>query len=115
MATSTPRRLCKLEIGEAVLHIQKIPIRNSRPSSAMVMQFANVLNQLEGERAIFWVDGERSEEIASLTRTQRLEVVLWLSEMKSTEAETEDIVVCEHSAAMGFALLEAMEAEDNAP
>ncbi len=55
------------------------------------------------------------EEIPSLTRTQRREVALRLFEMESTEAEAGDLATCEHSAALGFALLEAMEAEDTAP
>lgn len=55
------------------------------------------------------------EEIPSLTRSQRREVALRLFEMESTEAEAGDIAICEHSAALGFAMLEAMEAEDNVP
>jgi len=55
------------------------------------------------------------EEIPSLTRSQRREVALRLFEMESTEAEAGDLAICEHSAAIGFAMLEAMEAEDNAP
>lgn len=55
------------------------------------------------------------EEIPLLTRAQRREVALRLLEMEATEAEAEDIALCEHSAAMGFALLDAMEAEDHAP
>ena len=55
------------------------------------------------------------EEIPLLTRTQRREVALLLFEMESTEAEAEDVSICEHSAALGFSLLDAMEAEDNAP
>jgi len=55
------------------------------------------------------------EEIPSLTRSQRREVALRLFEMESTEAEAGDIAICEHSAALGFTMLEAMEAEDNAP
>jgi|GEM_PF-4549669 len=35
--------------------------------------------------------------------------------MESTEAEAGDLAICEHSAAIGFAMLEAMEAADNAP
>lgn len=53
-------------------------------------------------------------ELPTLTRPQRREMALRLFEMESTEAEASDIAVCEHSAAMGFALLEAMEAEDAA-
>ena len=52
------------------------------------------------------------EELPALTHPQRREVALRLFEMECTEAEASDIAVCELSAAMGFALLEAMEAED---
>ena len=55
------------------------------------------------------------EEIPSLTRSQRREVAMRLFEMESTEAEAGDLAICEHSAVIGFAMLEAMEAEDNAP
>ena len=54
------------------------------------------------------------EELPALTRPQRREVALRLFEMEATEAEAGDIAVCEYSAAMGFALLDAMEAEDAA-
>jgi len=39
---------------------------------------------------------------------------LRLFEIELTEAEAGDIAVCEHSAAMGFAMLDAMEAEESA-
>lgn len=54
------------------------------------------------------------EELPSLTPPQRREVSLRLLEIENTEAEAEDIAVCEHSAALGFAMLDAMEAEDAA-
>ncbi|MBL9155700.1 MAG: hypothetical protein JNK37_24705 [Verrucomicrobiales bacterium] len=47
------------------------------------------------------------------TRSQRREISLRLLEIESTEAEMVDIAVCELSAAAGFAMLDAMEAEDN--
>jgi hypothetical protein len=54
------------------------------------------------------------EELPSLTGPQRREVALRLFEIELTEAEAGDIAVCEHSAAMGFAMLDAMEAEESA-
>ncbi len=54
------------------------------------------------------------EELPALTRPQRREVSLRLFEIETTEAEADDIAVCEHSAALGFAMLDAMEAEDAA-
>ena len=54
------------------------------------------------------------EELPTLTRPQRRELSLRLFEIQSSEAEADDIAVCEHSAAMGFAMLDAMEAEDAA-
>lgn len=54
------------------------------------------------------------EELPALTRPQRREVTLRLFEIDTTEAEAEDIAICEHSAALGFAMLDAMEAEDAA-
>jgi hypothetical protein len=48
------------------------------------------------------------EELPTLTRPQRREVALRLFEMESTEAQVNDIAVCEHSAAMGFAMLDGM-------
>ena len=53
-------------------------------------------------------------ELPSLTRPERRELSLRLFEIESSEAEADDIAVCEHSAAMGFAMLDAMEAEDAA-
>ncbi len=53
-------------------------------------------------------------ELPALTRPQRREVALRLFEMESTEAEANDIAVCEHTAVLGFAMLEALEAEDAA-
>lgn len=52
------------------------------------------------------------EELPTLTRPQRREISLRLLEIKTTEAEADDIAVCGHSAAIGFAMLDAMEAED---
>ena len=54
------------------------------------------------------------EELPALTRPQRREISLRLFEIETTEAEAEDIAICEHSAALGFAMLDAMEAEDDA-
>jgi hypothetical protein len=54
------------------------------------------------------------EELPALTRPQRRELSLRLLEIQSSDAEADDIAVCEHSAAMGFAMLDAMEAEDAA-
>ncbi len=54
------------------------------------------------------------EELPTLTHPQRRELSLRLYEIQTTEAEADDIAVCEHSAAMGFAMLDAMEAEDAA-
>jgi len=54
------------------------------------------------------------EELPALTRPQRREISLRLFEIQTTEAEADDVAVCEHSAAMGFAMLDAMEAEDAA-
>ena len=54
------------------------------------------------------------EELPTLTRPQRREVSLRLYEIESSDAESDDIAVCEHSAALGFAMLDAMEAEDAA-
>jgi hypothetical protein len=53
-------------------------------------------------------------ELPILSRPQRREVGLRLFEMESSEAEADDISVCEHSAAWGFAMLDAIEAEDAA-
>jgi len=54
------------------------------------------------------------EELPALTRPQRRELSLRLFEIQSSDAEADDIAVCEHSAALGFAMLDAMEAEDAA-
>ncbi len=54
------------------------------------------------------------EELPALTRPERRELSLRLFEIETTTAEADDIAVCEHSAAMGFAMLDAMEAEDAA-
>jgi len=52
------------------------------------------------------------EELPALTRPERRELSLRLFEIETTAAEADDIAVCEHSAAMGFAMLDAMEAVD---
>lgn len=54
------------------------------------------------------------EELPTLTRHQRRELSLRLFEIQTSDAEAVDISVCEHSAAMGFAMLDTMEAEDAA-
>jgi len=54
------------------------------------------------------------EELPALTRPERRELSLRLFEIETTEAEADDIAVCEHSASMGFAMLDALEAEDAA-
>jgi hypothetical protein len=54
------------------------------------------------------------EELPALTRPERRELSLRLLEIERTAAEADDIAVCEHSAAMGFAMLDAMEAVDAA-
>ena len=54
------------------------------------------------------------EELPALTRPQRRELSLRLFEIQSSDAEADDIAVCEHSAAIGFAMLDAIEAEDAA-
>ena len=51
------------------------------------------------------------EELPTLTRPERRELSLRLFEIETSEAEADDIALCEHSAAMGFAMLDAMEAE----
>jgi len=50
-------------------------------------------------------------EIPALTRQQRREFSLRLIEMDASLAEREDMAVCEHSASLGFALIDSMEAE----
>ena len=51
-------------------------------------------------------------ELPILTRQERQELAMRLLEIDSTEAEREDMAVCEHSAALGFAMLDALEAEE---
>jgi hypothetical protein len=53
------------------------------------------------------------EELPRLTRQQRRELSLKLLDFDSSEAESDDLAVCELSAAMGFALLDEMEAKDS--
>lgn len=52
------------------------------------------------------------EELPVLTRGERRELARRLVEIDSSEAELDDMAVCEHSAALGFAMLDALEAED---
>jgi hypothetical protein len=54
------------------------------------------------------------EELPALTGAERRELSLRLYEIQTSEAEANDVAVCEHSAALGFAMLDAMEAEDAA-
>lgn len=54
------------------------------------------------------------EELPALSRQERKELALRLFELDSSEAERDDMAVCEHSAALGFAMLEALETEDTA-
>ena len=51
---------------------------------------------------------QASEELQTRTRPQRREISLRLFEIKTTEAEADDIAVCEHSPAMGFAMLDGL-------
>jgi hypothetical protein len=51
------------------------------------------------------------DELPSLSREERRELSLRLLEMDCTAAEAEDIAVCEHSAALGFALMDELEAK----
>lgn len=54
-------------------------------------------------------------ELPSLNREERRELSLRLLEMDCTPAEAEDLAVCEHSAAIGFAMLDELEAKAEAP
>lgn len=49
------------------------------------------------------------DELPSLSRKERRELSLRLLELDCTAAEAEDLAVCEHSAAIGFALLDELE------
>lgn len=51
------------------------------------------------------------EEIPKLSNSERREICL---QVLSLEAESNDLAICDHVASEGFALLEEMEAEDNA-
>jgi hypothetical protein len=53
------------------------------------------------------------EELPRLTRQQRRELSLKLLDFDSSRAESDDMAVCELSAAAGFALLDEMEAKDS--
>ncbi|MCW1884776.1 hypothetical protein OKA04_08555 [Luteolibacter flavescens] len=55
------------------------------------------------------------EELPSLNREERRELSLRLLEMDSTPEEAADLAVCEHSAALGFAMLDELEAEAQTP
>jgi len=55
------------------------------------------------------------DELPSLNREERRELSLRLLEMECTPAEAGDLAVCEHSAALGFAMLDEMEAKAEAP
>jgi len=52
------------------------------------------------------------DELPGLNHRQRRELALRLLELDTTAAEAEDLAACEHSAALGFAMLDEMEAED---
>jgi len=54
-------------------------------------------------------------EIPVLTHQQRRELALRLLEMDSSGAELEDMAVCEHSATLGFSVLDLIEAADSKP
>jgi hypothetical protein len=55
------------------------------------------------------------EEVPKLTSLERRELELLLLEIKQTSEEAEDVMVCEHSAALGFAMLDEMEAAPPIP
>jgi hypothetical protein len=52
------------------------------------------------------------EELPQLTRQQRRDLSLRLMEFDCSPEESEDLAVCEFSAALGFALLDEMEAKN---
>ena len=52
------------------------------------------------------------DELPALSRRQRRELSLRLLEMDCTPEEAEDLSTCEHSAVLGFAMLDEMEAEE---
>ena len=54
-------------------------------------------------------------ELPVLNRSQRRELSLRLLEMDCTPQEADDMAACEHSAVLGFALLDEMEAQKQAP
>jgi hypothetical protein len=51
-------------------------------------------------------------ELPALSRLERRELAMRIVEMDSSEGEMDDMAACEHSAALGFAMLDTMEAED---
>lgn len=54
-------------------------------------------------------------DLPALSRLERRELALRIMEIDSTDAELDDMAVCEQSVVLGFAMLERMEAEDEAP
>jgi hypothetical protein len=52
------------------------------------------------------------QELPRLTRQQRRELALKLLEFDASGEESDDMAVCELSAAMGFAMLDELEARD---
>ena len=52
------------------------------------------------------------EELPILTQPQRRELALRLFALETTDQEAADVAGCEHAAALGFAMLDEMEAED---
>jgi hypothetical protein len=53
--------------------------------------------------------------LPALSRRERRELALRIMEIDCTAAELDDLAGCEQSAALGFAMLERMEAEDESP
>lgn len=52
------------------------------------------------------------EELPSFTAQERRELALRLFDLGTSQAESEDMAGCEHSASLGFSMLDAMEAEE---
>ena len=50
-------------------------------------------------------------ELPSLSRAERRELSLRLLELDCSSGEAEDLASCEHSAVLGFAMLDEMEAK----
>lgn len=55
---------------------------------------------------------EMMEQVEALDPLERRELSLRLLELGCTREELDDIAICEHSAALGFAMLDEMEARD---